>query len=156
MNGYLHRSQRINHLQVTNVAMIYFYGRQSSAGPSPYRFFPFLAAAQRFRCASAILWRAAGLSGRLAFFLAALADPDFFPGLADFSFVRILARTLCNRASSLSIAAIMAVLLMKLPPVTFYLDSGLQRSRNKDKRQFVTFVLTSDPSKRILGSYADP
>jgi hypothetical protein len=35
MNGYLHRSQRINDLQLTDFAMIYFYGRLAARRIEP-------------------------------------------------------------------------------------------------------------------------
>jgi hypothetical protein len=67
----------------------------------------FLAAAQRFRCAAAILSRASGLSLRFDVFLAAAAalDPRF--GSAILPFRAKTFRTSRNLAISLSIAAMM-------------------------------------------------
>ena len=74
-------------------------------------------------------------------------DP-FAPCGAQLTFTLL---TFCSLASSLSISAMIAELPMSLPPVTFYLGSQTWRSVT-----IRSFLLTSDPKRRILGSYADP
>jgi hypothetical protein len=75
--------------------------------PAAVHLLAFLAAAQRFRCAAAILSRASGLSFRFAVFLA--ATPALVPrfGSVTLPFRASTFRTSRNLEISLSIAAMM-------------------------------------------------
>jgi hypothetical protein len=75
--------------------------------PAGAHLLAFLAAAQRFLCAAAILSRASGLSFRFAFFLTAIPALDARFGSAILPFRASTFRTSRNLAISLSIAAMM-------------------------------------------------